>query len=144
MSLRPQDIPSLYRQTASGTPKNRGMEDDRTFRQLEQRLFAAHVSRDVRPLDEMYSDDFFSTNADGRTVNKREWLEMVGSGKYPVDSITTGGFRLRQHGDTAIITGVSEYVHQSAVVWSVRHTQVWVRDGPRWRLHLWHGTPSPR
>ncbi len=68
---------------------------------------------------------------------------MVRSGQFPVDAIETGDFRLRRHGNVAIITGWSDYIHADSVVWSVRHTQVWVRDGQRWRFHLWHGTPRP-
>jgi hypothetical protein len=71
-------------------------------------------------------------------------LEIVRSGQFPVDAINTGDFRLRRYGNVAIITGWSDYIHAGAVVWSVRHTHVWVHDGQRWRFHLWHGTPRPQ
>ncbi len=51
---------------------NPTMEDDQMFRDLEHQLFEAHVRRDVLTLADMYAEDFFSTNADGRTVNKKE------------------------------------------------------------------------
>ncbi len=120
------------------------MQDDQMFRDLERQLFDAHVRRDVLALEDMYAEDFFSTNADGHTVNKKEWLKIVRSGQFPVDAINTGDFQLRQYGNVAIITGWSDYIHAGAVVWSVRHTQVWVHDGQRWRFHLWHGTPRPQ
>ncbi len=120
------------------------MKDDPRFRDLGQQLFDAHVRRDVRGRDEMYAEDFFSTNADGRTVEKKEWLEMVGSGRFPVDAMKSGDFRLRRYGNVAIVTGWSDYVLAGAVVGSARHTQVWVDDGRQWLLHLSHGTPKPR
>ncbi len=76
-------------------------------------------------------------------VEKKEWLEMVGSDRFPVDAIESGDFRLRRYRNVAI-TGWSDYVLAGAVVWSVRRTQVRVDDGQRRLLRLGHGTPKLR
>jgi len=54
--------------------------DDQLFRELERELFAAHEGTpDLATIDRLYADDFLSTNADGRLVDKKGWLDMSGS-----------------------------------------------------------------
>ena len=59
------------------------------FRGLERELFAAHEGTpDLEAIDRLYADDFLSTNADGRVVDKQGWLDMLKTGQFPVDTIT--------------------------------------------------------
>ena len=98
---------------------------------------------DLATIDRLYADDFVSTNADGRVVDKRGWLEMLKAGQFPVEKIETDDFKVRQYSETAIVTGRSAYLEGGKKLFEVRHTQVWADLSGRWQLVSWQGTPIP-
>jgi len=117
--------------------------NEQMFKKLERELFAAHEGTpDLATIDRLYADDFVSTNADGRVVDKRGWLEILSAGQFPVEKITTDDFKVRQYSGTAIVTGSSTYINGGQKL-SVRHTQVWANLGGRWQLVSWQGTLMP-
>ena len=117
---------------------------EQMFRQLERELFAAHEGTpDLGAIDRLYADDFVSTNADGRVVDKPGWLKILGARQFSVEKITTDDFKVRRYSGTAIITGSSAYFYGGKKVGAVRHTQVWADLNGRWRLVNWQGTPMP-
>jgi hypothetical protein len=114
---------------------------DELFRELERELFAAHEGApDLAAIDRLYADDFLATNADGRVVDKQGWLDMLKTGQFSVDTITTEDFKVRMYSATAIITGRSAYHAGGTKLWEVRHTQVWVNPNGHWQLASWQGT----
>jgi len=114
---------------------------DSVFRELERELFAAHEGTpDLATIDRLYADDFLSTNADGRVVDKQGWLNILKAGQFPVDTITTDDFKVRTYSGTAIITGRSAYYYDGKKLGEVRHTQVWANPNGRWQLVSWQGT----
>jgi hypothetical protein len=114
------------------------------FRKLERELFAAHEGTpDLATIERLYADDFLSTNADGRVVDKQGWLDILKAGQFPVDKITTDDFRVRMYSGTAIVTGRSAYHYGGKTVWVARHTQVWVSRSGGWQLVSWQGTSVP-
>jgi hypothetical protein len=109
--------------------------------ELERELFAAHEGQpDLATIDRLYADDFFSTNADGRVVDKAGWLDILRSGRFAVDEIRITDAKVRRYGSVAVVTGRSTYVSGGRIAWDVRHTQVWADIGGQWRLTTWHGT----
>ena len=117
---------------------------EQMFRKLERELFAAHEGTpDLATIDRLYADDFVSTNADGRVVDKQGWLKILSAGQFPVEKITTDDFKVREYSGTAIITGSSTYFYGGKKQAAVRHTQVWANLGGRWRLVGWQGTLVP-
>ena len=96
----------------------------------------------ISTIAQLYADDFFSTNADGRVVNKAEWLDMLRSGRFVVDRIAASDFKVRRFGVVAVVTGRSRYLRDGHQTWDVRHTQVWAYIDGRWQLTTWHGTPA--
>ena len=120
------------------------LTDDELFKELERELFAAHEGTpDLATIDRLYADDFLSTNADGRLVDKKGWLDILKAGQFPVDRITTDDFKVRKYSDTAIVTGRSGYHYAGKKLWEVRHTQVWVNLRGCWQLVGWQGTSVP-
>ena len=114
------------------------------FRRLERELFAAHEGTpDLGTIDRLYADDFLSTNADGRVVDKQGWLDILRAGQFPVDKITTDDFRVRMYSGTAIVTGQSAYHYGGKKFGVVRHTQVWANRNGGWQLVCWQGTSVP-
>ena len=117
---------------------------DELFRALERELFAAHEGTpDLATIDRLYADDFLSTNADGRVVDKQGWLDMLKAGQFPVEKITTDDFKVRTYSGTAIVTGRSAYHFGGSQLWEVRHTQVWANTNGQWQLVNWQGTAVP-
>jgi hypothetical protein len=124
--------------------RNVTIASDELFRGLERELFAAHEgSPDLAAIDRLYADDFLSTNADGRVVDKQGWLDILRAGQFPVDKITTDDFKVRTYSSTAIVTGRSAYHYAGQKLWEVRHTQVWANTNGRWQLVSWQGTSVP-
>jgi hypothetical protein len=118
---------------------------DELFIRLERELFAAHEgSPDLAAIERLYADDFLSTNADGRVVDKQGWLDFLRAGQFPVDRITTDDFKVRTYSSTAIVTGRSAYHCGGQKLAEVRHTQVWANTNGRWQLVSWQGTSVPR
>ena len=121
------------------------IRSDEVFRALERELFAAHEGTpDLATIDRLYADDFLSTNADGRVVDKQGWLDFLKAGQFPVDTITTDDFKVRTYSSIAIITGRSAYHHSGQKLWEIRHTQVWADTNGRWQLVSWQGTSVPQ
>src|SRR5262245_6868205 len=119
-----------------------GSPDEELFRGLEVALFAAHEGRpDVGAIARFYADDFLSTNADGRVVNKAEWLDMLRTGRFAVDRIAASDFKVRRFGSVGVVTGRSRYWRNGQEISDVRHTQIWAHIDGRWQLTTWHGTP---
>ena len=113
------------------------------FRELERQLFAAHEGTpDLATIDRLYAEDFLSTNADGRVVDKQGWLAILKAGQFPVDTITTADFRVRQYSGAAVITGRSAYHNRGKTI-EVRHTQIWATPNGQWQLVGWQGTAVP-
>jgi len=119
----------------------RPLTTEEIFRELERAMFAAHEgSPDLAAIDRLYASDFLSTNADGKVVDKQGWLELLKSGQFSVEKITTDDFKVRRYGFAAVITGRSTYFKDRQRIWEVRHTQVWVERNSQWQLVSWHGT----
>lgn len=108
---------------------------------LERELFDAFEEPgDGEAVDRLYSDDFLAINADGSISTKEEAIEIIEAGVFPVsERITNDETTVRQFGDTAIVTGRSEWQGDRTAL--VRHTQIWTKDDDRWQMVGWQGTP---
>ena len=118
--------------------------DEEELRELQREFFeACELPGDVQTIDRLYSEEFFSINADGSTSVKEDVLETFEEGRFPVsESVTFDETKIRQYEDTAIITGRSTWTNpDSDLTTVVRHTQTWVREDGRWQLVGWQGTP---
>lgn len=118
--------------------------NEEELRELQREFFeACEVPGDVETIDRLYSEEFFSINADGSTSVKQDVLELFKAGRFPVsESVTFDETKIRQYGDTATITGRSKWTNPDPDLTTVvRHTQTWVRGEGRWQLVGWQGTP---
>ena len=118
--------------------------DEETLRRLEREVFDAfELPGDAEAIDRLYSEDFLAINADASYSDKQEAVEIVEAGWY-VEEIINDETRVRQFGDTAVITGRSKYVDPEGDRTSVvRHTMIWVKEDGRWQMVGWQGTPLP-
>ncbi len=102
-----------------------------TLHSLNAHYIRAFVESDTTWYSEHLSDDFVCTLADGRRINKNEFLQRNAEGPGATD-VTYDEIDVRPLGDTALVHGVTHYARDGSPA-STRYTDVWhFRDG-RWQ-----------
>jgi ketosteroid isomerase-like protein len=95
---------------------------------LNAQYIRAFVEADTAWYSEHLSDDFVCTLADGRRIDKTEFLRRNAQGPHVTD-VTYDEIDVRPLGDTAVVHGVTHYTRDGSRA-STRYTDVWhVRDG---------------
>jgi ketosteroid isomerase-like protein len=98
---------------------------------LNAQYIRAFVESDTAWYDGNLSDDFVCTLADGRRINKSEFLQRNARGPAVID-VSYDEIDVRPLGDAALVHGVTHYVRNGMPA-STRYTDVWhFRDG-RWQ-----------
>jgi len=72
--------------------------------ELEQKLRQAFLQRDVATLDQLISDDVSITDPLGRTISKKQDLDMHSSGDLVINSYDAGEINIRVYDSIAIVT----------------------------------------
>lgn len=99
--------------------------------ELNAHYIRAFVESDTDWYREHLSDDFVCTLANGRRIDKAEFLERNAGGPG-VTGVSYDEIDVRPLGDTALVHGVTHY-NRSGSPGSTRYTDVWhLRDG-RWQ-----------
>ena len=111
----------------------------------EQEFFTALIEADVATLGRVLADDFVMIDVmRGGEIGKPDLLGALSAGMLTFDSIVAHDPRVREYGDTAIVTGWTEmrmtFGGQSAEVKS-RYTHVFVRRNGAWVFVSAQGTP---
>ncbi|REL33790.1 DUF4440 domain-containing protein [Rhodohalobacter sp. SW132] len=121
-------------------------QDDETLQRLEREVFDAfELPGDAGAIDRLYSEDLLAINADASYSDKQEAVEIVEAGRFPfMEEIVNDETRVRQFGDTAVVTGRSKWVDpEDEGTAVVRHTMIWEKEDGRWQMAGWQGTPLP-
>jgi ketosteroid isomerase-like protein len=99
-----------------------------TLHELNAHYIRAFVESDTTWYSENLSDDFVCTLADGRRIDRTEFLRRNAEGPGVTD-VTYDEIDVRPLGDVALVHGVTHYVRDGARA-STRYTDVWQsRDG---------------
>ena len=101
-----------------------------TLHDLNAQYIRAFVESDVEWYDENLTDDFVCIRADGRRVDKAEFLRLIAEGPGVV-GVSVDGIDVRPLGDVALVHGVTSYIREG-VPMSRRYTDVWHRRDGRW------------
>jgi len=119
----------------------------------EQEVLAAHdrrialtVAGDLAGLAAMMTDDLTYTHSSGVEETKAEFLEGLKSGKYLYREIAPRDRRVRVHGDAAIVSGPAHVVIEPGgkrTELELYFTELYVKEGGRWRMALWQSTRLP-
>jgi hypothetical protein len=99
--------------------------------EIEEAYRMAKLANDVRALDRILSPDFFGTNQNGNSRNKREALELFAS--FPIESLVVERAVLRFTGETVVVTGEQTEVNGTGTD-RMLFTRVYVRSGGTWQL----------
>jgi hypothetical protein len=98
--------------------------------ELNAHYIRAFVKADVEWYREHLSDDFACTLADGRRIDKAEFLARAAEGPG-VRDVTYDEVDVQPLGDVALVRGVTHYV-RDGTPGSTSYTDVWQLRGSRW------------
>jgi ketosteroid isomerase-like protein len=113
---------------------------------LDHAMQRAFVTRDVKYLRDLLTDDYVLITSSSKVVTKADLLAEVVDPKDVLDVSDSSEIQVRRHGDTAVITAM---LHQRGSsdgkpfdAW-VRYTDTWVLEGGRWRYMSAHASRMP-
>ncbi|HEY1290024.1 MAG TPA: nuclear transport factor 2 family protein [Burkholderiales bacterium] len=106
---------------------------------IEERTNAAFVNRDLEQLEHLFSDELVVNSPINLVNDKKKLLELLGSGAIGHVSSTIRHELIRRDGDLVVVMG-SDAVQDSPSepVLQRRFTNIWRREGDRWRLYIRH------
>jgi ketosteroid isomerase-like protein len=112
---------------------------------LERAWLDAYLKRDAAAMEQIESDDFTITHANGQVITKaQEVANLKRSGATDSSlAFSTEDTKVRLYGDTAILTGIFVSKSKDSTERS-RYTDVYVKRNGRWQVvasHLTRLTP---
>ena len=140
----------LYVAMAFGqtTPaRNTAVEEE--IIQLETRMNEARLRNDVEGYNRYFSEDSFSTDTGGGTVeigNKRPAPVNVTLGGARYESNVLDDVRVRVYGDAAVSTSrrtVKASEGGEVMQFRLRQTTVWIKQKDGWKIVATHATAIP-
>ena len=113
---------------------------------LENRRIEAMIKQDTHALGEILADDLSYVHSTARVETKAEFIAALTSGKTRYQSIDREDVKVRQFGDTAVVTGLAKF-HVNAngndIKFQVRFTDVYAKRDGVWRMVAWQSTKIP-
>jgi hypothetical protein len=99
----------------------------------------AFLERNIEKLDELFSEDLLVNSPINRINDKKTLLQLLAKGVIGHISTTIQHELVRRDGDLVTVMG-SDRVQNSAQepVLDRRFTNIWRREGDRWRLWVRH------
>jgi ketosteroid isomerase-like protein len=86
---------------------------------------------DVGRFNEILSDDFLCSMADGTLVDRKRFLELTAQ-PVTIRNLAAHDVNIRLMGDMAIVHAATSYTTADGKPSSGRYTDVWARRGGRW------------
>jgi ketosteroid isomerase-like protein len=107
--------------------------DEAAIRQLNADFMRAFLACDVARFRTLISDDFTGVQADGRVIDKAEFLRLA------KDNLDARDLRLRdvvirQHGDAAVVGALAIYDRPGGPTLRTRYSCLCVRRDGRWSV----------
>jgi ketosteroid isomerase-like protein len=107
--------------------------DEAALRRLNDDYARAFVASDASRFRDLLSDDFQAVLADGRRIDRAEFLRQAGRPAGAID-FRVRDVEVRLFGDTALVGALAAYRRADGAVVRTRYLGVWVRGGARWRI----------
>jgi len=114
--------------------------------QADDRRFEAMRKEDFPALEAVLADDLTYVHSTARLESKSEHVGNLRAGKPHYRGIAPRDRKVRVHGDTGIVNGVSEMHVESAGKeqrFTVRYLAVYSKSGGAWRMIAWQSTRVP-
>jgi ketosteroid isomerase-like protein len=116
---------------------------ERELIKVEHALTQAVVDRDVAALNQLYADEFISTDSEGMVWTKSQDIAIDTEGASRVASFTLADLRVQVYGDVAVVTGriaTKGTLAGEASEGRSRFTDVFVKRDGRWQCVANHTT----
>lgn len=113
---------------------------------MEARRYAAMIAGDAAAMDELLCDELRYTHSNCVVDTKESLTGLITGGKLAYKAARPVFDDVLVYGDAAIVTGSMELdvsVGGAERTVKGRFTNVWVKDGGRWRFAAWQSTPLP-
>jgi hypothetical protein len=121
---------------ASSAKPNAGVEQE--IIRLEEESLDAWLRKDVRKMGELLADNYSEIDFEGKVNDRAKALETVANPPMKFDSVKLSDFKVSVYGDVAVVTGLSTAT--GPVSGQARFTDVWVKQGGKWKLTNSQGT----
>ena len=113
---------------------------------LEKRRIEAMAKQVAKTLDEILADDLTFTHSSRRVDTKAEFITKATTGILNYHSLSSEDVKVRQYGDTAIVTGQGIVHVESARgdnKYPISFIDVYVKRDDTWRMVAWQCTKLP-
>ena len=113
---------------------------------LEKRRIEAMTNQGAKALDEILADDLSYTHSSGRLETKAEFIANATSGGSRYRALSQEDVKVRQYGDTAIVTGHGTVHVESSRgdnKFPIRFIDVYAKRDGAWRMVAWQSTRLP-
>ncbi len=111
--------------------------------ELENRRAEAMIKQDVPALDDILADDLSYTHTSARVETKAEFIAALSSGRTKYQAIERDDVKVRQYGDTAVVTGhANMHVNRNGrdSRFEIRFLNVYAKRQDVWRMVAWQST----
>ena len=109
---------------------------------LENRRIEAMIKGDVQTLEEILADDLIYTHTTARLDTKASFIDAVATGRTNYRSVEREDVKVRQFGDTAIVTGHAKF-HVGENKFEARYIDVYAKRNGAWQMVAWQSTRIP-
>lgn len=132
------------RAVATAAPRTPQL-DQKAILDLEAKIATAQLQRDFAFLDSVLAGDMLYIGSDGRTAEKKDYLDEVKSNRL-YSSYVNKDIGVRLYGDVAIAEGIHKVAgtfggQKSSL--SLVSTKVWAYRMNKWQIVHWQSTTAP-
>lgn len=107
--------------------------DEAEVRQLNSDYVRAYLACDVARFKALLSDDFSGVLANGRVIDKAEFLRLAKDNLEARD-LRMHDLVIRPYGDTVLVAAVVAYTRANGAAVRTRYSSLYVRRGGQWAI----------
>ena len=113
---------------------------------LEDKRFAAMITRDFAGLDKVVHEELLYTHSSGVTDTKASWIESMRSGRVKYKSVQCSERQVRFFGEVALVRGraaIEVDIGGEAKSLRLLFLNAWTRTPQGWKFVAWQSCPLP-
>jgi ketosteroid isomerase-like protein len=110
---------------------------------VHEKRRVATLNENVSVLDSLMMDDLTFMHPNAVVDTKSQFLNTLTNQSVQFTGLTDEDLNIRVHGTTGVVSGivrVQVIASGTPVDIRVRFTELWVKEGDRWRMLLWQAT----
>jgi ketosteroid isomerase-like protein len=119
------------------------MSNAQTIIDLDAKRMRAMAEKDTGTLTTLLADDLIYTHSSARLDTKASLIGAMESGATVYSECTPSEVKAQEYGDAVVLTGICRIGVTSNGVpqaFTVRFTDVYVKQGADWRMVAWQST----